>query len=165
MSGTVQVCRAHYFVWPSKKLVGDQVTFLAEKRGGDAAKLTAPIGSEAALAEEDALADCDASLRFTFLCDTILVRPQGLTAVFCCDGVEARCAYSSLISNHSSLLPLAPWQADAKAQEHLAAIHPALTGRPDVTLNMGTYTCSGAGLRPLLHITDQHLYDSDLDAG
>ena len=62
-------------------LLDDQVSFLAEKTGGDAAKLNAPVGvhgSEASVAEEETLASCDAGLRFNFLCETILVRSRNM---------------------------------------------------------------------------------------
>ena len=61
------------------------------------------------------------------------------------------------MNNHQCL------QAGAAAQKHLAAIGPAVTGRTDATVNIGTFTCSGAGLQALLPSSD--MYDSDLDAG
>ena len=65
------------------------MSFLAERTGGDAAKLSAPVGvhgSEALLAEDETLSTCDASLHFTFLCENMLVRSK--TSLLACSAIQ-----------------------------------------------------------------------------
>ena len=80
--GKLPVAGVQYCWQPSNGLL-EQVSFLAEKTGGDAAKLSAPVGvhgSETMLSDDESLAGCNASLHFNFLCEDMLVRSMTWTA-------------------------------------------------------------------------------------